>query len=254
MSVCVPDMRGNDASAAVRAASPELLVSWFWTKKLPPGVLALAPSVGIHPSLLPRHRGPDPTFWAIDSGDDTTGVTAHTLHEEHGHRRHPRAAGAVDRSVLERLAARARARPSEPGAPPGRRAVVRALRDTARRPPAGRSPRHDGSRAHRTRARHPVGLARRAHRSGAFGRRRRGRGACTEIGDRLAILTHVRVAVDFPRALEPGEAAVREDGIAVVRAGQGAVELLAGRTEDEAVLDASALAAWVVAARDKDKD
>lgn len=61
----------------------ELVVSWFFPKKLPPWVLQLAPrgSVGVHPSLLPRHRGADPTFWAIDQGDTVTGVTAHRLRD-----------------------------------------------------------------------------------------------------------------------------------------------------------------------------
>jgi hypothetical protein len=49
-------------------------------------------------------------------------------------------------------------------------------------------------------------------------------------------------------ALEPGEAIVRDDGIAMVRARDGAVELLAGRSEDdddERELDAPALAALI---------
>ena len=47
---------------------------------------------------------------------------------------------------------------------------------------------------------------------------------------------------DFPRALEPGEAAVRADGVAVVRARDEAVMLLAGRDEEEGPLDATSLA------------
>src|SRR5689334_15367117 len=68
---------------AIEAARPDLLVSWFWTKKIPAEVRRLAPlgAIGVHPSLLPRHRGPDPTFWAIDSGDAETGVTAHVVDE-----------------------------------------------------------------------------------------------------------------------------------------------------------------------------
>lgn len=71
--------------SAVRAAEPDLLVSWFWTKKLPASVLAIPRlgTLGVHPSLLPRHRGPDPTYWAIRSGDAITGVTAHRLEAEY---------------------------------------------------------------------------------------------------------------------------------------------------------------------------
>lgn len=65
----------------VRASKAELLVSWFWTTRLPMTLVQACPrgGVGIHPSLLPRHRGPDPYFWAIESGDEETGVTAHRI-------------------------------------------------------------------------------------------------------------------------------------------------------------------------------
>lgn len=72
-------------SAALEAERPELLVSWFWTRKLPKHWLDLPPrgAIGIHPSLLPRHRGPNPYFWSIDAGDELAGVTAHRLTEEY---------------------------------------------------------------------------------------------------------------------------------------------------------------------------
>jgi methionyl-tRNA formyltransferase len=64
---------------------PDLVVSWFWTSKIPPAVVASAKlgGFGVHPSLLPRHRGPDPTSWAIFSGDAVTGVTAHRIAAEY---------------------------------------------------------------------------------------------------------------------------------------------------------------------------
>ncbi len=37
----------------------------------------------MHPSLLPRHRGPNPYFWSIDCGDLEAGVTLHTLAPEY---------------------------------------------------------------------------------------------------------------------------------------------------------------------------
>lgn len=64
-----------------RLARCELLVSWFWTRRLPQKWLE-APrrgAIGVHPSLLPRYRGPNPFFWAIDAGDAVTGVTVHRL-------------------------------------------------------------------------------------------------------------------------------------------------------------------------------
>ena len=63
----------------------DLLVSWFWTRKLPSSWLAQARlgALGVHPSLLPRHRGPNPYFWSIDAGDELAGVTAHRLSVEY---------------------------------------------------------------------------------------------------------------------------------------------------------------------------
>ena len=37
--------------------------------------------VNVHPSLLPRHRGPSPIEWAIANGDEETGVTTMLLDE-----------------------------------------------------------------------------------------------------------------------------------------------------------------------------
>jgi methionyl-tRNA formyltransferase len=73
------------ADAALSAEPFDLLFSWFWTRKLPGRWLSRPRlgGVGVHPSLLPRHRGPNPYFWSIDSGDHTTGVTVHRLNEEY---------------------------------------------------------------------------------------------------------------------------------------------------------------------------
>jgi methionyl-tRNA formyltransferase len=70
-------------AARIATHAPDLLVSWYWTQRIAPEILALAPAFGVHPSLLPRHRGADPIFWAIDAGDAVTGVTAHRLEAEY---------------------------------------------------------------------------------------------------------------------------------------------------------------------------
>src|SRR5258708_4981383 len=74
-----PEVSSPATIQRIAALQPDLIVSWFWTKRLPAELLKRAPAIGVHPSLLPRHRGPDPYFWAIDSGDEVTGVTAHML-------------------------------------------------------------------------------------------------------------------------------------------------------------------------------
>jgi methionyl-tRNA formyltransferase len=67
------------------AAAPDLIVSWFWTRKLPARWLKQPRlgAIGVHPSLLPRHRGPNPYFWAIDAGDRETGVSVHQLEPDY---------------------------------------------------------------------------------------------------------------------------------------------------------------------------
>ena len=80
---------GGDFAKRVESAlseeQPDLLLSWFWTRKLPASWLAAAKDggIGVHPSLLPRHRGPNPYFWSIDAGDEQTGVTLHRLTDEY---------------------------------------------------------------------------------------------------------------------------------------------------------------------------
>jgi methionyl-tRNA formyltransferase len=79
--------RGIEAKIghALERANADLLVSWFWTRKLSATWLSRPRlgALGVHPSLLPRHRGPNPYFWSIDSGDVETGVTVHRLNEEY---------------------------------------------------------------------------------------------------------------------------------------------------------------------------
>ncbi len=75
-----PDLADAQTVERLRARCPDQVVSWFWTKQIPEEVIALAPfAFNVHPSLLPRHRGADPYFWALALGDRVTGVTAHVL-------------------------------------------------------------------------------------------------------------------------------------------------------------------------------
>jgi methionyl-tRNA formyltransferase len=56
---------------------PELIIVTAFGLLLPPEVLSLPrfACLSIHPSLLPRHRGPSPVTSAILCGDECTGVT-----------------------------------------------------------------------------------------------------------------------------------------------------------------------------------
>jgi methionyl-tRNA formyltransferase len=73
----------GDGLAALERLAPDLIVVATFKQMLRTPLLAL-PRLGVvnlHPSLLPRHRGPCPTQAALLAGDRTTGVTAHYVDE-----------------------------------------------------------------------------------------------------------------------------------------------------------------------------
>jgi methionyl-tRNA formyltransferase len=76
-----PDLLQPSVQELLASTDPDLVVSWFWTRRIPPEVLRLAPlgGINVHPSLLPRHRGADPYFWTLALRDGTTGVTVHQV-------------------------------------------------------------------------------------------------------------------------------------------------------------------------------
>ncbi len=76
-----PRLEEPSVLRAIASTQPDVILSWFWPKRIPRAVLALAArgAFGVHPSLLPRHRGGDPYFHAILAGDSETGVTLHRL-------------------------------------------------------------------------------------------------------------------------------------------------------------------------------
>jgi hypothetical protein len=61
------------------ALQPDLIVAAFYPQRIPAEVLSIAPGVNVHPSDLPRWRGPDPCVWAIRAGDTETAVCVHWL-------------------------------------------------------------------------------------------------------------------------------------------------------------------------------
>jgi methionyl-tRNA formyltransferase len=60
---------------------PDLLLSFFFPWKLPPEALALPPlgAINVHPSLLPRYRGPCPLGWALREDAREVGLTFHRM-------------------------------------------------------------------------------------------------------------------------------------------------------------------------------
>ncbi len=248
----MPDL--ERLAEAVATRKPDLVVSWFWTRKVPASFRAVAPlgAIGVHPSLLPRHRGPDPYFWAIDAGDARTGVTAHQLDDAYDTGAIlARRELAIDPAWNAWTLAKKLDRPSLALL----RETVRAFADGRPPPPlpqddalATEAPQPSDDDLELRWTEHAAHIERRVRAASPWP------GAFTAIGDVALTLTRVRVATSMRSevlaALEPGEAFVRDDGVAIVRARDGAVELLTGRAEDdehERELDAPAIAALISA-------
>jgi methionyl-tRNA formyltransferase len=215
------------------ADPPDLIVSWFWTRRLEERQLAHARlgGIGAHPSLLPRHRGPNPYFWAIDAGDTETGVTVHRLTPRYddgdmlarrtvnvGSRNAWQLARALDRPSLEML-----------------RRVVASF--AAGSPPSGTpqreadatwAPEPEDDALHvdftwptervlrRVRALSPVP------------------GALLDVEGLKLVVVAAEASDDFPAALEPGEAATTgAPGHVVIRTGTGAIRLTRAQRDEE---------------------
>jgi methionyl-tRNA formyltransferase len=75
----LPDL--NDPAIVARLATlrPKLIVAAFYPRRIPRPVLDIAPGLNVHPSALPRFRGPDPCGWTIRAGDTETAVCVQHL-------------------------------------------------------------------------------------------------------------------------------------------------------------------------------
>lgn len=74
------DTRSSSALVELlRPLTPEVSCIATFPTVLPADVLSLAAhgTVNVHPSLLPRHRGPNPLFWTYFRADENAGVTIH---------------------------------------------------------------------------------------------------------------------------------------------------------------------------------
>ena len=219
-----------EIEARLAEEAPDLLVSWFWTRKLKAAWLALprAGAIGVHPSLLPRHRGPNPYFWAIDCGDVETGVSVHRLEPEYD-------TGAILEQerleIGERNAwqlARALDRPS-----------LRCLRATVARATRGLPAGESQDAAQVTLAPEPRGeLLRAEFRWDTPRVLRRIRalspvpGLALSIADVAFFVTRAHPSAQFTQALLPGEAEIAQNRL-VIRTGDGAIAVDAAVLCDE---------------------
>lgn len=77
----IDDVNAPEIAQALRAARADLIVSFHFDQIFRSDTLAAAGEGGInvHPSLLPEHRGPTPTIYALAEDEPRFGVTVHRL-------------------------------------------------------------------------------------------------------------------------------------------------------------------------------
>ncbi|MCC7418327.1 MAG: formyl transferase [Acidobacteria bacterium] len=74
--------RRAELAAALRRIAPDLLVSYGYPYLVAADALRIpAHAINVHPSLLPRYRGPNVEWHIIASGDVESGVTVHLMDE-----------------------------------------------------------------------------------------------------------------------------------------------------------------------------
>lgn len=71
----------DEVSTVLRASALEVAVAACFPWRLPRAARQIPPLgiLNIHPSLLPAGRGPQPVFWTLRRGEQTTGVTVHRM-------------------------------------------------------------------------------------------------------------------------------------------------------------------------------
>lgn len=236
-----PDLDDASVKELLASVKPDLIVSWFWTRRIPLDVIRLAPhAFGVHPSLLPRHRGPDPYFWTLARGDRETGVTAHLITPRYddgdilAQRRVPVPARGNSWQLAKALDRPSLALMREVTARYARGESVQALPQDDERASDAPAPTDEDCELlwewtvdqvlARIRASAPD--------PGAF----------TGYGDETVVILDAKRAEEVPRAVEPGDIVRTREGV-LIRAGDGAIVVLEAKNEgDEKVHRGAAVA------------
>lgn len=71
----------SQLSELIKSISPDLIMSVYYRKIISEEIFSLATcgAFNIHPSALPKYRGPVPTMWAIENGEKEFGITIHCI-------------------------------------------------------------------------------------------------------------------------------------------------------------------------------
>jgi methionyl-tRNA formyltransferase len=77
--IAIGNLKRPASQQVIRQLKPDLIVVSCYSKIIPPEILKIVPALNLHPSLLPRYRGPWPIFWQLKNGETKTGVTVHLV-------------------------------------------------------------------------------------------------------------------------------------------------------------------------------
>ena len=79
----IHDINSGYSVSLIRSFQPDIICSCIFRQKLRQSVIKIPDygTINIHPSLLPKYRGPDPNFWVFKNGENITGVTVHYMDE-----------------------------------------------------------------------------------------------------------------------------------------------------------------------------
>ncbi|MFA6522155.1 MAG: methionyl-tRNA formyltransferase [Patescibacteria group bacterium] len=80
-------LKKDEVISTLSALHPDVMVVVAFGKIIPDAILSIAPhgTLNVHPSLLPKYRGPSPRQSAILNGDEKSGVSIMLLDKEMDH-------------------------------------------------------------------------------------------------------------------------------------------------------------------------
>jgi methionyl-tRNA formyltransferase len=80
----VYNLKAPQTVETLAAYQPDFICVACFSRRIPSTILSIPrmASLNVHPSLLPRHRGPVPLFWTLRDGEHTAGVTIHLMEEQ----------------------------------------------------------------------------------------------------------------------------------------------------------------------------
>ncbi|MFA5933547.1 MAG: methionyl-tRNA formyltransferase [Microgenomates group bacterium] len=87
LKVFTPEKLDQDFAEKLRDLKPDLFVVAAYGKIIPKNILDIPKqgAINIHPSMLPKYRGPSPIQSAILAGDKTTGISVIKMDEKMDH-------------------------------------------------------------------------------------------------------------------------------------------------------------------------